>query len=495
MNYSTDPYTTPSSQYPQYSSPKTNEYYSASTPTTVQRLSYNSSDYYYYYSTPSLYSKEDHINILRRKEKLKNDIASLRLKYKQLKSELKQIKKDKVSEGEMTFLQAETKEESSKNNSIQLQNLLKELFDQIQSASAAKAFVTVFDHKLKEEEKQRKYVCDESNAIADLFDFSEYQMKCPPIQCLDQKQQTPSREQYGDDVRRLNKMRNELVTLSCPEQLSPTQIDAANSVAKLTKLQCKLSTVGLQILKADVNHLQKAYEELEMDLKKKSNDVEYVRRKLKTLEIESEQDESSHKAQLLANQATYQQSLDSLDKEIVEIKDKIDEAATKYDELIKSIDQLNEEKNSLSFSNQDEKNDDSRDFLVNENFLIALEEEEEETYEEEDILPQNDTNNAVNELNEQVIKLQNEKQILLNDISTLNSQLKSTKNRLKLNEEKMKNKIKRLYSKYSENKRLIIREENIINSSSSSNFHEGITNVLSHIEGSITLLKNGFIEM
>ena len=40
MNYSTDPYTTPS-QYNQYSSPKPNDYYSTSTPTTVQRLSYN----------------------------------------------------------------------------------------------------------------------------------------------------------------------------------------------------------------------------------------------------------------------------------------------------------------------------------------------------------------------------------------------------------------------------------------------------------------------
>lgn len=482
---STDPYTPPS-QY--YSSPKPNDYYSTSTPTTVQKLSYNSSDYYYYYSTPSLYTKEDQMNILRRKEKLKNDISQLRLKYKQLKSELKQIKKEKVSEGEMTFLQAETKEESSKNNFIQIQNLLKDLFEQIQSAAAAKAFVTVFDQKLKEEEKQRKYICDELNAISNLFDFSEYQLKMPQVKQINKDLQNSLREKYGDEVRRLEKMNKEIRILSCPEQLSSTQVDAANSVAKLTNLQCKLSTVGLQMLKADVNHLQKFCEEQEFSLRKSSIDVEYVRKKLKSIEIQGEQEESSRNAQLLSKKATYQQQLDSNDKEIDEIKNRIDETAFQYDEIMKSIDHLIEQKNSLQ--NQD----DSKESLINEDFLIKIEEEEEELSDEEEDIFQIDQS-EINSLTEKEILLKNEKQNLMNDVSKLQFQLKTTKNRLSAKENKKKLKIKKLFSKYSENKKIIMQEQKIINDSSSSNIHDEITNVLSHIDESISQLKNGFSEI
>ena len=60
------------------------------------------------------------------------------------------------------------------------------------------------------------------------------------------------------------------------------------------------------------------------------------------------------------------------DKEIDEIKNRIDETAFQYDEIMKSIDHLIEQKNSLQ--NQD----DSKESLINEDFLIKIEEEEEE---------------------------------------------------------------------------------------------------------------------
>ncbi|OHS98883.1 hypothetical protein TRFO_34789 [Tritrichomonas foetus] len=480
-------YSTPSYGNAPYSTPKSSDYYSTSTPTAVNRLSYTgSSDYYYYYSTPSLYSKEDQVNIVRRKEKLKSDIAQLRQRYKQLKLEAQKIKKEKVPEGEITFIQAETKDESSKNNSIQIQNLLSDLFEHVQSAAAARAFVSVFEQQLKNEEKQRKYFCDESNAIASLFDFTEYKMECPSIRCLEQKLQPSLREDYRLEERRLNKMNNELVSLACPTSLSSIQIEAATNVVKLTDLQCKLSTVGLHILRADVNHLQKASEEQEMNIKKKSTEVEYIRRKFKAIEIENQQSESAQNAQLLANESTYQQQFECLDREIAELQKKIDESAFHFDELEKSIKKLNEEKIVVA-SSQNSTAQTEESIIADEIFNDdEYEYEEEEIDENEEELKNWNQMNQIkeNQLTADKIKLQNE-------INRLKKQYEDTKKKLRNDEFQLKEKIKRLYTKYSTCKKKI-KEQYLIACSSSSNVENDIADVLKHIDSSINQLKSGF---
>ena len=494
MNYSYDPYSTTTPTTGNYSPQYSTTYYTGSTPSGKQNLSYNSSDYYYYYqyySTPSLYSKEEHANMIRKKEKLKADIISLRQTYKQLKSEEAKLKQKKVSNAELALIQAETKDESSKTNTLQLQNYVSDLFEQTHEAAAAKAFVSVFSQEIKDEEKKRKYYIDEANAVANLFDFSDLQMQCPPLKWLNQKPQSSLKEEYNIEERQLRRMNNELVTLECPSKLSPIQVDAANCIVKKTELECKLSTVGLQILKADVHHLQKVLEEQEMNFKKRSDENEKIRRKLKGIEIETGQIESNMNSLLLTNEETYKQECQKIDNEILEINQKIEQTAEEYEHIENSIRKI---KTETEFAKIQIRNHDS--IIAEELFGDDLQEEQSETeyeYEYEDNDEENrEEQSRINQEKEGYMKI--EKLKLSCEVEDLKRKLESTKKALKLRENRLKKRIQRLYLLYSSNKKRV-KTDMITSDSSSSNVQDDIANIINHIEDSINILKSGVAEI
>lgn len=484
MTYSGDNMTTPT-RYAQYSSPKLNDYYSTSTPTAVQQLSYNSSsDYYYYYSTPTLYSKEDHIRIRRRKEKLQADVIALQKKYKQLKQEAKRIKNEKVSEGEVTFLQAETNDELSKNNSSKLDSLVADLFDQIQAEAAAKAYVDVFDRSVKEMSKQRKYCMDESKAISDLFDFSELQIMIPHIRNFDRNQFMVKEEDIEDDIYRAKRMQKEIVRLSNPTELSQAQSDAATSVSQLFQKQLELASYHLPILKADVHHLQKFSEEQEVINKEKSVDAESIRQQYQTMELEKSQDEKLQNAEFQQKQAFFESQYSLLDQEIEELNNQIEQSGHEFDEIIQNIEQLKEEKNILLNSDKD-----TADFLIRKEIYSdysSSEFEEEEDQKEEVQLV---------DLNKETMKeLATQKESLMNEVAQLQIQLASIKKDLLAKENKLKTKLKTLYEQLSRNQSQI-KKLYAFQEFNSSSIHDDLTNIMNHIGDSINQLKSGFSDL
>lgn len=457
----------------------------------AQNSSYYSSDYSPHSYNSSLYTQEERKLIKKQKARLELEISTLKKRKSALKKEKDRLKKNIVPEGEVTVLKAETREHFSELNSNELNTIMNEFAKELKELYAAKTMCTVFEQLAANEEKQRNYIIEESNAITRTFEFEEYPINIPSIKKYGDRNQFIAHDDINRLKAQLEALQTEIRRIDRQSlELSDSEHDAAVVVANCAQAQWTHNSMALHIIKADVQHLQRYAKELETTVRKLENEVECENRKLSSIAIENVQNDSKIDSQLGSLKVSSEQQEQHMEQEIEGIKQKIDEAANYYDDIINELSQLQEVKLQLvQYSEEDEMAQEYPE--MTEQFGLIIDEEEDEVMPDFTDLqePKKPQNSAMQELEARLLK---QKESLITDINNLENETKKVKSLAKLEESRAKTNIKRLYVKYVNLKKQIKKSQLDMNSSSSSNIQNDISNVLTDLDRSINELKSEF---
>ena len=444
----------------------------SSTPLSGGNLtSYSPNDYYSL--SPNMYSKED-LKVLRKKrDRLENEVALLMQKLETLKQEAERIRASRATEGDLTVMRAETREQMSQTYSQQIGDSMSELSDELRDCKAAKAMCAVFERQLKEAEVLKKYRSDEAKAIENLFNFDDMGIIEMPMECQ-------SIDLNGDEMEvdglalRLKKIKRELGEMNARTVLTTPERDAALSVGKVQDMQLKVYFENPRLLRVDVHHLEKVLKDQTATLRKVNEDVQYEARKLSIVEGEGQQMESDAQAQIMARKLIYEKEAEQLDEEMEGLKKRIDQEADMFETIKSEIEKLI----------ADEQDRRGRLAEIQEAQEVESETESEESEVKVEVKRQ------VTQAEANLIIQRNALQF---EVKEAENRLKEERSRLLHREEKLKNAIKALYQRYSVRKRQLIEEYQTMDSSSSK-LDGAIGELIGKIDGSINELKGGLSE-
>jgi hypothetical protein len=429
------------------------------------RYDYMSSDY-----SPALYSKEDIRRIHQRKDQLEGDIVTLRKKYSTLKRESKKIKDNLVKGGDLSVLQAETRDEMSQNHSAQLNDSIELLTNEIKNVKAAKVLCGMLEKQIKEAERQKNYIMQENAAVDSLFNFDQFQMRLPTVQKL-KLLQSYDNSAVLDDNARLRKFQQQIIGIDCRKILTSGEQEASISVVKTTESQYKASSSNARLLKVDISHLQRVIADQEWRLKRMTADLMRRRRTMTSLSISEQQDNAEAAERTLIAENGFSEEKEILDRQISSLRLKIDERAAVFDDIVAEIGELEEEGRNAVIAEES----------IFRNFEENLVEEEEES---EVIID----GCEVIEMEE---KLRNVRDELKEEIMKVNKDISELKMKAKSVEVRKKDEIKNLYKKYRRIRRKVGVGVVELKSGECGGVSLEFGKLLEHIDGSIAEIRKG----
>lgn len=438
---------------------------------TPNLMSYSPNEYYSL--SPNMYSKEDLKALQKKRDRLETEVSVLTHKLATLKQEAERIKETRATDGDLTVMRAETRDQMSQTYSQQIGDSMSELSDELRECKAAKAMCVVFEQQLKEAEVQKKYRSDEAAAIENLFDFGEMGVIDMPLTCSEI-------DLNGDEMEvdnlalQLKKIKRELSDIDARGYLTTPERDAALSVGKVQEMQLKAYFENPRLLRVDVRHLEKVVADQTATMRKLQEDVQYEARKLAIVDGEGQQMEADADGQVMARKMIYEKEGEQLDEEIAQLKQRIDKEADKFESLKTEIERTIEAEQERRSA------------------LQALQEQQQEIESEEE-----DSSEEKVEIKRQVTQAEAnliiQRNALQFEVQEAENRLKEERKRLLLREAKLKSAIKSLYERYSVRKRQLIEEYQQMDSSSSK-IETAIGDLLGRIDGSITQLKGGLTE-
>lgn len=476
LSYSTDTVSTPTSDHAVITSGKYDSINSFTTPVSSR---YSSS--IDYSLSPEMYSKGDVMALEKKRDRLENEIQSLTQKMETLRQEAKRIHDNRASDGDLTVMKAETRDQISQAHSQQIGDSMSELSEEVRNWHAAKAMCAVFEQQIKEAEIERKYRSDEAKAVTDLFDFTQYEIAITKPKSL--SLHFSENEIEIDALRaKLKMLRNQLTETDCRTSLTTSERNAAMKVEKVSEVQWQASAANPRLLRADVNHMKKVVLQTENQIRKMNDEVQFERRRMLNVESEGEHMIAAANTQILASNGIHAREMEALDEQIANVKEKITSTTTRFEQIQREIDELMaEEHDQMSFASSI--TDSILSDTATDTEVSAKEEEEEEEQHEvkrtkEDLRRENrliiERNNLQFEIAEAELKLKQERQ------------------KLKTRETKLKNSIQRLYTKYAMIKQKAAAIDAYQPSSSSSRIADEIESLIGKIDGSITHLRDEF---
>lgn len=414
-----------------------------------------------------LFTRQDQLNIHKQKADLEMEISTLQQRLKTLQIEAKKVKHNIVSQGELTFLKAETRSQISMVNSTQFSDLMNSFVETVREARAASAICTILEQKIREESAHRTQIINESNEIEATLDFSDLGLEYPQLQVLDTKINNLASQNTERSLSQLRDIQSQLIQLTNQPKSNPLQADAALEIVRAAESQWHLRSVGTIVVRNEIQNLQRYISENDAYIKKLENELSNCWNNLSEIQLKGQKGEASSSSQVEKSFKNNEKELINFDGQINDLIQKIRMTSQKYDYLCEEIQELEQYQGDSSQNT-------TTDYL---------EEEEEDSFDEPEIF-EFETNPIEARLNQQ-------KSLLLNDIEQLQTELSTTKKKYKHKEEKLKKQIKKLSNKYKSNKRLINDHAAIMNSMNSP-LGQNITSLIEKIESSIIDIKSGF---
>ena len=421
-----------------------------------------------------LYSKEEIDEVHKKRTLLEMEVQTLEQQLKARKEQVKQSKEKLVSRGELSMVKAETRESISESNSSQLNQILDSFQNVIKETCSLSVQNYIINQQIQDEEMQRLNRIDEYDIIDNAFDFSELRAKMPQIKSLSKEPQKLEQMDFDRYTQSLKSTQKAFTELSVDSGPTPKQIEAANELARSTEPRIKLKKIGTSFERAENQRLELLLKQSEAELKAMENANEGIKRKISSIDMETNNIGVAGNAQAAANETAFKNSMKSLDNDIQNIKNKIDDSADRYDKLCEQIAKM-------KVVEVEVEPEDSLDIF--------------DDHSEEEEVTNFDFNDEYSQQELMEDELRNRAELLKQEIAEMRSKYNETR-RLAIEREQTRTKeIKAIYAKYQKNK-LVIQEElsqlsmqlsnrSSPNSSQSSGISASLRNALEQIESSI----------
>ncbi|OHT12735.1 hypothetical protein TRFO_17365 [Tritrichomonas foetus] len=375
-----------------------------------------------------MFSQADKEKIHKQKGELHVEIAALTQHRNQLRLELNKIKASIVSQGELTFLKAETRGQISSSNSSHLKELMNVFVDTIRDISASRATCSILEQKIKEESQRRTQIVEESQSVAGSLDFSDLSIFFPK---LPQHECRPISKNEDQEIRRLLQKLQDIRkdTINCEGVIkasNPKHKETALEIARSAESQWQLKSVGTISLRNEIQRLQRAVATSDSQIRKLESAVESEHQKVAEAQMKQQKEESEALSNLNHGKEEFAKTMDIIEEEINQLNIRIKSSSQIYDNLMEELHQLDNQKKIIHTNLQND-NDDKNNDNDDDDKIFDFDE-----------APQS----------QNAIDLQNKKQELQKEIENLKHQVNRQKKKAKIKETKMMSDIKKLQVRY-----------------------------------------------
>ena len=424
-----------------------------------------------------LFSREDQIEIHRNRRQLEMDITSLEHRLKVLQSEIQTIRKNVVSQGELTHLKAQTRAKISENQTSERRHLIDEYVETMRGVRAAEASIAVLEQKIQEETLRRNCILEESSSVLSALDFSDIKFSIPKINSIDSSYQTTSKYELERTIHQIQETHGTVSSLENMRGYLPLQANVAKEMTKSFETECTLRSLGTASIRQEIQANQKLLAALESEIRKTESDnvkeKDILDKRKDTLNAEI----VSHESQLGIATESFHQQLQQLDAEIKNLKSRIADSAILYDKIIDEtkvvlmqIQNINTEEESENENDKVEPCLDSRSEVTSYN---------------------DPSQSPITSIIEDESVLIARKKQLQDDIEVMKEKIREMKRKGLKKEQDMKEKITALNERYKANKAMIMRKSgNVAHSSSASSLSKNLELLISKIDNSLNELKS-----
>ena len=445
----------------------------SSIPTTPKNDKSSPSSYTSFESPKSpLFSREDQLEIHRNRRQLEMDITALEHKLKILKSEIENIRKNVVSQGELTHLKAQTRAKISENQSSERRHLIDEYVETMRGVRAAEASIAVLEQKIKEETMRRSYILEESTSVISALDFSDLKFTAPKINSAESNYSPTSKFDLERTIHQIQETHGTVSSLENVKGYFPLQANVAKEMTKSFETECILRSLGTASIRQEIQTNQKLLAALEAEIRKVEMDNVKEKDSFDKRKESLNNQIVNHESQLGLAAESFKQQLQQLDDEIASLKSRIADSAVLYDRII------DETKMVLTKMQTSTSSDDSED-----DFNEMSKSEVTSYYDP--------TPSPITSLLEDESVLIARKKQLQEEIEELKDKIKDMKRKGLKKEQEMKEEITELNEQYKRNKAILMREGvHMNNSNSSSSLSKNLELLISKIDNSLNELKS-----
>ena len=447
----------------------------SSIPTTPKNDKSSPSSYTSFESPKSpLFSREDQLEIHRNRRQLEMDITALEHKLKVLKSEIENVRKNVVSQGELTHLKAQTRAKISENQSSERRHLIDEYVETMRGLRAAEASIAVLEQKIKEETMRRNYILEESSSVISALDFSDLKFSSPKMNNADSNYNATSKFDLERTIHQIQETHGTVSSLENVKGYLPLQANVAKEMTRSFETECTLRSLGTASIRQEIQTNQKLLASLEAEIRKIEKDNVKEKDNFDKRKESLNNEIVSHESQLGLATDSFKQQLQQLDDEITSLKSKIADSAVLYDRIIDETKVVLTKMRNASSSSDDSDED------INE-----ISKSEITSYYDA-------TPSPITSLLEDESVLQARKRQLQEEIEEIKDQIREMKKKGLRKEQEMKEEITALNEKYKHNKAILLREGYQFNSSSnsSSSLSKNLEMLISKIDNSLNELKS-----
>lgn len=421
-----------------------------------------------------MFTTADKERIHKQKSDYQVEIAALTQRRNQLHVELKKTKANIVSQGELTFLKAETRNQASSSNSEEIKDLMNTFIETVRDISACQAQCSILEQRIREEAQHREQIVNESQEITSCLDFSELlplSIKLPQndYQSYNEKDKLEiSRAQQ-----KIKDIHSELTECEIATQVpNPKFKESALEIARSSEYQWQLKSVGTMTLRNEIQRLQRSVATSDSEIKKLQELIQNEQKKLSDIQIQQHKEEAEALSRFSHGKEEFAKNIQITDDEIKQIELKIQRASQSYDTIMDDLKKIDSQKNIFNFgdfnedeSNENYSNDNSNN---NSNYIDNNQEDQQIIYDE-------------------LIKKKND---ICKEIDTLKLQVNKVKKKAKLKEQKFLTEIKKLKSKY-QSYQLAMQKSCIqMNQLDSSSVTGEIQSLIDKIDNSLTELHS-----
>ena len=426
-----------------------------------------------------LFSREDQIEIHRKRRQLEMDIIALEHQEKILQTELQTIKQNVVSQGELTYLKAQTRSRIAENQSNERTHLIDDYVETMRCVRAAEASIAVLEQKIKEESERRNYILEEGTSVLNSLDFSDIKFTVPKITGADPTYNPSTKYELDRKVLHLQDTNGTYSSLEKSSDLLPLQANVAKAMTKSLEIESTLRSIGTAAIRQEIQINQKLIASQETQLRKFEAENDKKKELLDKRKDEMNAEIVYHETQFGLAKESFKQQIQQLDDETNSLKARITDSAVIFDRIV------DETKVVLSK-------------IQNRATITEEESEDDDVYEYQEYsksgVSYDYTQSSAPSLLEDEEVLQARKKQLIEEIDEMNDKIKDMKRKGLKKELEMKAKITAMNERYKANKAKLqgfnSPNHNLSNSGSSSSLSKSLEVLISKIDNSLNELKS-----
>ena len=404
------------------------------------------------------------------------DVIALEHRLKLLQNELDTMKKNVVSQGELTLLKAQTMTKIAENQITQRTHLIDDYVETMRRTRAAEATIAVLEQKIKEETDRRSCILEESSSVLSSLDLSDLSFKTPKVTGIDPNFDPSGKFELERVASHLQETHNTISSLENTRSSLPLQANVAKEMNKSFEREFCLKSIGTSSIRQEIQVNQKVIAELESIIRKMEVEYQKERDNFKQRKETMENEVVEYESQLSIASESFNQHLSQLDNEANNLKTRITDSVLIFDKIA-------EETRLLTIEMQQNKTEDFEEIEEDEKEYTEYNTKSEFSYNYESV--------QYSSINDDPEVLEAKKKELIEEISEINDKIKDMKKKGLKRETIMKEEITALNERYKANKAILVQNNvSMERSSSSSGISKNLEMLISKIDDSLNELKS-----